>query len=85
MQLCKIIQSKNYLRPPRFSTFRKFNHFQSFLHNKLKLKEFIDSNKFKVVVAIFIIFTFINSLLTMYVPTDVFDVIDDVLMMIYIV
>lgn len=84
MQICKIIQSKKYLKPPRYNLWRRLNTFQSFVDNKLKLRKIISSKYFTIFTALFIVLTFINCILTMYVRTVVFDVIDDVLMMVYI-
>jgi hypothetical protein len=38
MQLCKIIQSKSYLRPPRYKIWKTFAIAQSFIERKLGLK-----------------------------------------------
>lgn len=85
MQLCKIIQSKNYLRPPRYKLWKRLTPFQNFVHNTLGLKDFIKSTKFQILVGIFVVLSFVNCILTMYVDSDVFDVIDDVIMMIIVI
>ena len=85
MQLCKIIQSKNYLRPPRYKLWKRLTPFQNFVNNTLGLKDFIKSTKFQILVAIFVVLSFVNCILTMYVDSDVFDIIDDVTMIIIVI
>lgn len=85
MQLCKIIQSKSYLRPPRYKVWKRFAAAQSLFDRKLGLKDIILSSKFQIVAVIFIILSFINCILTMYVDSNVFDVIDDVIMVVIVI
>lgn len=85
MQLCKIIQSKNYLRPPRYRIWKRLAPFQSFVHDTLGLKDFIKSTKFQLMVAIFVVISFVNCILTMYVENNLFDIIDDVIMIIIVI
>lgn len=43
------------------------------------------SDKFKLIIGIIILITFINSALSIYTNVDAFDVIDDVLIIFYVV
>lgn len=43
------------------------------------------SDKFKLIIGIIILITFINSALSIYTNIDAFDVIDDVLIIFYVV
>lgn len=85
MQLCKIIQSKRYLYPPRFKVWKRLNYFQDYLNNRLKIKEIILSSKFQLFSAIFVLLSFINCILTMYVESNVFDIIDDVIIILIVI
>lgn len=85
MQLCKIIQANSYLRPPRFQTPQNLSNFQNFVQNKLKMRQIIKSNKYQAITSIYILLTFVNCILTMYIGSRVFDIIDDILMLIYII
>jgi hypothetical protein len=66
MQLCKIIQSNNYLWPPRFKVPEKLARFQNLVDNKLKFRAILTSNKYQAIVSILILFTFVNCIITLY-------------------
>lgn len=85
MQLCKIIQSKDYLRPPRYQVWKRLAPFQNFVDNTLGLKSFIKGTTFQLIIAIFVVLSFVNCILTMYVDNNVFDIIDDVIMIIIVI
>lgn len=85
MQLCKIIQSKKYLRPPRFNLWKKLSSFQNLIDNRLKLKTLIKSKLFQTVTAALILFTCVNCILTIYLSNTVFTIIDDILMIIFVI
>lgn len=84
MQICKVIDSKSYLRPPRFA-WRRMKTFKSYVQDNLKLREFLKSDKYLVVSSILIIITFFNSILEMYTDILAFSIIDDILLVLYIV
>lgn len=85
MQICKIIQSNSYLKPPRFFTWKKTVRFESYIHNKASSKEVLNSNTFQIIISIIIILTFINCLLNLYTDVRIFDVFDDLLLFLYMV
>ena len=80
MQLCKILQSNSSMLPPTFEDWEKWMKFRNYVNNKFKLKAIINSTKFKVFIAIFVIITFINCLLALFTKIEAFKIVDDVLM-----
>jgi hypothetical protein len=85
MQLCKIIQSNNYLWPPLFKIPEKLEKFQNFVDNRLKFRAILTSNKYQATIALLILFTFINCILTLYLTSyPIFDILDNLLMIFFV-
>lgn len=85
MQLCKILQADNSMLPPQFHDWDRWLLFRRYVNEKFKLKEILQSDECKIAVAILILITFVNSLLSIYTSHKVFDIIDDFLILIYVV
>ena len=83
MQLCKILQSNKSMMPPQFQDWERWLKFRKYVNDKLRLKKIILSTKFRVIVCIFIILTFVNCCLALYTKIKAFDIIDDVFMVLY--
>lgn len=71
------------MMPPKFPDWDKWLEFRKFVNNRFMLKKIILSNKFKFLIGIIILLTFVNSILSIYTEILVFDVIDDVLIIFY--
>lgn len=85
MQLCKILQADSEMMPPRFHDWQKWLFVRRTINEKLHLKEIIMSDKFKICVSVIILITFVNSFLSIYTDYRVFDMIDDLLIIFYVI
>lgn len=85
MQLCKILQSNSSMLPPRFYDWERWVEFRRIINRKFKLKQIVLSQTFKIVIGVIILITTTNSLLSIYTPYHAFDVIDDILIIFYVV
>lgn len=85
MQLCKVLESDTDMLPPRFHDWQRWINFRRYINQTCRLKDIVHSNTFKIVFTIIIILTFINSCLNIYTGSIVFDIIDNILMAIFVV
>ena len=84
MLLCQILQSKSTMLPPKFDDWNRWIKFTKNLNDIFKLKIILTSKKFKIFSSVFILFSFVNCLLSIYTKYEVFDVIDDILIAIFV-
>lgn len=84
MQLCKILMANSSMLPPKFHDWDRWLQFRRIINETFKLKQIINSDSFKIAIGIMILFTTINSILSIYTPYHVFDVIDDILILFYV-
>lgn len=70
--------------PPKFHDWNRWLQFRRIINETFKLKQIINSDKFKFAIGMMILFTTVNSLLSIYSPYHVFDVFDDILILFYV-
>lgn len=70
--------------PPKFDDWNRWIKFRKNLNDIFKLKIILTSKKFKIFSSVFILFSFVNCLLSIYTKYEVFDVIDDILIAIFV-
>lgn len=84
MQLCKVLESDTDMLPPKFHDWERWINFRKYINQTFHLKDIVHSNGFKIGFTIVIILTFVNSCLNIYTDYAVFDIIDNVLMAIFV-
>lgn len=70
--------------PPKFHDWNRWLQFRRIINETFKLKQIINSEKFKFAIGMMILFTTVNSLLSIYSPYHIFDVFDDILILFYV-
>lgn len=73
------------MSPPKHRYWKKLTHFEALLEKKFKLRTIVKSEKMALFDAAFSLFIFINCILNIYVNSRVFDVIDDVIMVLLMI
>lgn len=84
MQIIKIMHSHPSLSPPIFDDWKPWITFRAYINRKYGLKDHINSIKFKIIGSIVILFAVINCLLNMYLKYQIFEVIDNVIAILFI-
>lgn len=69
--------------PPLFHDWKPWIKFRAWVNRKLKIKAIVKSLPFAIVSSVFISLTFVNCCLALYTKYRVFDIIDDVFMVLY--
>jgi hypothetical protein len=84
MHLCKILQAKTALLPPKFHDWDRWIIFRRIINETFYIKRIVQSKAFKIANSLLILFCFINSILALYLKLIVFNVIDDVIIFIFL-
>lgn len=79
------MQEKTSMLPPLFSDWGRWMLFRATINEFFKFKTIIRTKAFKICNSILIVFCFINSMIAIYTSYEVFNVIDDVLILIFCV